>query len=106
MTTGWPADGDKFPVRTVAVYRIRYFVCCDLFIRFPYKYIKGVVAKLGVWVDRTRGVNRIKDGELHIFGFLGLRQFFIFTVCKRTRMFAFQMKSKVFFIQSKKWVNS
>ena len=29
-----------------------------------------------------------------------------FTVCKCTRMFTFEMKSKVFFIQSKKWVNS
>ena len=38
--------------------------------------------------------------------FLGIRQFFIFTVSKRTRMFVLQMKSKVFFIQSKKWVNS
>ena len=42
----------------------------------------------------------------HIFGFLGVRQFFIFTVSKRTRMFVLQVKSKVFFIQSKKWVNS
>ena len=38
----------------------------------------------------------------HIFGFLGVRQFLIFTVSKRTRMFVLQMKSKVFFIQSKK----
>ena len=42
----------------------------------------------------------------HIFGFLGVRQFFIFTVGKRTRMFVVLMESKVFFIQSKKWVNS
>ena len=74
MTTGWSADGDKFPVRTVAIYRIRYFVCCDLYIRFPYKYIKGVVAKLGVWVDRTRGVNRIKDGELHSLDSLNINE--------------------------------
>ena len=40
------------------------------------------------------------------FEFFGVRQFFIFTVGKRTRMFVLQMKSKVFFIQSKKWVNS
>ena len=40
------------------------------------------------------------------FRILGVRQFFIFTVCKCTRMFTFEMKSKVFFIQSKKWVNS
>ena len=34
------------------------------------------------------------------------RQFFIFTVSKRTSMFVQQMKSKVFFIQSQKWVIS
>ena len=28
----------------------------------------------------------------HIFGFFGVRQFFISTVSKRTRMFALQMK--------------
>ena len=39
---------------------------------------------------------------LHIFGFLGVRQFFLFTVIKRTRMFVLQLKNKVFFIQSKK----
>ena len=33
-------------------------------------------------------------------------QFFIFTVSKRTRMFVLYMKSKVFFIQDKKCVNS
>jgi len=37
----------------------------------------------------------------HIFGFYGVRQFFIFTVSKRTRMFVRQMKSKVLFVQSK-----
>ena len=31
----------------------------------------------------------------HIFGFLGVRQFFIFTVSKRTGMFVPQMESKV-----------
>ena len=31
-----------------------------------------------------------------IFGFFGVRQFFIFTVSKRTRMFVLEMKSKVF----------
>ena len=31
---------------------------------------------------------------------------FIFTVSKSTRMFVLQEKSKVFFIQFKKWVNS
>ena len=38
----------------------------------------------------------------HIFGFFGVRQFFIFTVSKRTRMFVLQMKSKEFFINLKK----
>ena len=37
----------------------------------------------------------------HIFGLYGIRQFLIFTVSKRTRMFVLQMKSKVLFIQSK-----
>ena len=32
----------------------------------------------------------------HIFGFLGVRQFFIFTVSKPTRMFVLQMKRKCF----------
>ena len=31
--------------------------------------------------------------------FFGVKQFFIFTVSKRTRMFVLQMESKVFFIQ-------
>ena len=40
---------------------------------------------------------------LHIFGCFGARhEFFIFMVSKRTRMFALQVKSKVFFIQFKK----
>ena len=34
----------------------------------------------------------------HIFGFFEVRQFFIFTVSKRTRMFELQRKSEVFFI--------
>ena len=37
----------------------------------------------------------------HFFGLLGVRLFFIFTVSKRTRMFAPQTESKVVFIQSK-----
>ena len=37
----------------------------------------------------------------HIFGFFGVRLFFIFTVSKGTRMFVLQMKSKVLLIQSK-----
>ena len=42
----------------------------------------------------------------HVFGFFGVRQFFIFTVSKRIGMFEMQMKSLVFVIQAKKWVNS
>ena len=38
-------------------------------------------------------------------GFLGVREFFIVTVSKRTIIFVLQMKSKVFFIQFKKWAN-
>ena len=37
--------------------------------------------------------------ESRIFGFWGVRQFFIFTVSKRTRMFVPQMKSEVLFVQ-------
>ena len=37
-----------------------------------------------------------------IFGFWGVRQFFIFLVSKRTRMFVLQVYSKVFFIKFKK----
>lgn len=40
------------------------------------------------------------------FGFLVVRQFFIFTASKRARMFVLQSKSKAFFIQLRKWVNS
>ena len=35
------------------------------------------------------------------FVIFGVRQFFIFTVSKRTRMFVLYVKSKVFFIQYK-----
>ena len=42
----------------------------------------------------------------HIFVFWGVRQFFLLTVSKRTRIFVVQMKSEVFYIQSKKWANS
>ena len=41
------------------------------------------------------------EWRLHIFGFWGVRQFFIFTVNKHTRTFVLQMKNKVLFIQSK-----
>ena len=43
---------------------------------------------LADWIEYNgvsfNGVTRM---GLHIFGFLGVRQFFIFTVSKRTRMF-------------------
>ena len=46
--------------------------------------------------------NRVIKMGSHIFEFFGVRQFFIFTVSKRNRMFVLQTKSKVFFFQSKK----
>ena len=44
----------------------------------------------------------------HTFWDFWVRQFFVFTVSKRTKMFVPQMKktSKVFFSQFKEWVNS
>ena len=56
--------------------------------------------------DGGRIFNRVTRIGSHIFGFLGVRQFFVLKVSKRTRMFVLYMKSKVFFIQDKKWVNS
>ena len=50
----------------------------------------------------TTGLTIIRS---HIFRFLRVRQF-IFTVSKHSRMFVLQKESEVFFIQSKKWVNS
>ena len=47
-----------------------------------------------------------QNGAAH-FRIFGVRELFIFTVSKRTRIFVLQVKSKVFFIQFiKKWVNS
>ena len=43
------------------------------------------------------------NGVAH-FRISGVRPFFIFPVSKSTRMFVLHMKSKVFFIQSTKWV--
>ena len=40
------------------------------------------------------------------FSDVWVRKFFIFTASKRTRMFLLLVKSKVFFIHFKKWVNS
>ena len=42
----------------------------------------------------------------HIFGFLEVRLFVIFTVSKRTRMFLLQTESKVVSFNLKKWVIS
>ena len=61
------------------------------------------------WIDYNGvvfSIELLEWGRMHIFDFLGVRQFFMFTVSKRTRMFVLPMKSEVFFIQSKKWVNS
>ena len=62
---------------------------------------------LHVWIDYNGvefSIELLEWGRT--FGFFGVRQVFIFMVSKRTRMFVLQMKSKVFFIQSKKWVSS
>ena len=40
------------------------------------------------------------------FWILGVRKFFTFTVSKRARMILLSVKSKLFFIQFKKWVSS
>ena len=67
----------------------------------PYKRLMGMCHWLGSHF--TTGLTIMGS---HIFGFFGVRQFCILMVSKRTRMFVLQMKSKVFFIQSKKWVTS
>ena len=48
------------------------------------------------WIDYT--------GVAH-FRIFGVRKFFIFTVSELTKIFVL-VKSKVFFIHFKKWVNS
>ena len=40
------------------------------------------------------------------FRIFWVKQFFIFSVNKRTRIFVLAVKDKVFFIPFKKWVNS
>ena len=79
----------------------------------PYEALMGTCRWMGShfhdWINYNNGLAfsiEFTRMGLHIFGFWGVRQLFMFTVTKRTRMFALQMKSKVFFIQSKKWVNS
>ena len=60
------------------------------------------------WIDYTGVAFSIELLECSrtFSDFGGVRQFFIFTVSKRTRMFVPQMKSEVLFVQCKKWVNS
>ena len=50
------------------------------------------------WIDYNRVAHFRIFGDKTVLHICGYR--------KRTRMFVLQMKSKVFFIQSKKWVNS
>ena len=60
------------------------------------------------WSDYDGVAFSLKWGRT--FGFFGGRQFLLFLVSNLLltyqNMFVLQIKSKVFFIQSKKWVNS
>ena len=60
------------------------------------------------WIDYTGVAFSIEllEWSRTFSDFGGVRQFFIFTVSKRTRMFVPQMKSEVLFVQCKKWVSS
>ena len=78
----------------------------------PYKRPMGMGRWMGWhfhdWIDYN-GVafsTELLEWGRTFSDFLGVRQFFPFTVRKRTRMFVQHMKSKVFFIQYKKWANS
>ena len=78
----------------------------------PYKRPMGMGRWMGWhfhdWIDYN-GVafsTELLEWGRTFSDFWGVRQFFTFTVSKRTRMFVQQMKSKVFFIQYKKWANS
>ena len=51
------------------------------------------------WIDYNGVAFSIESSR--VAHFLWVRQFFIFTGSKPTRIFVLQMKSKVFFIQSK-----
>ena len=69
----------------------------------PYKRLMEMCHRMGShfhdWIDYNGVAFSIESsGVAH---FLWVRQFFIFTGSKRTRIFVLQMKSKVFFIQSK-----
>ena len=77
-----------------------------------YKRLMGMCHWMGShfhdWIDYNGvavSIQFLERGS-HIFGFFGVRQFFIVTVSKLIRMFVPWVKSKVFFIQSKKWVSS
>ena len=50
---------------------------------------------MDVPLDGVAFTTRLTIRGSQIFGFWGVRQFFIFLVSKRTRMFVLQVKSKV-----------
>ena len=68
-----------------------------------YKKLMGTCRWMGShfhdWIDHNGVAFSIVTG-------FWARNVFIFTVSKRTRMIVLQVKSTVFFIQFKKWVNS
>ena len=60
----------------------------------PYTRLMGMCCWMGShfhnWIDYNGvafSIVRVTRMGSHIFGFFGVRQFFIFTVSKRTRMF-------------------
>ena len=80
---------DTYPYFSFFMTCYRYMI---FFVRLsggvlPYKRLMGMCRWMGShfhdWIDYN-GVTRMGS---HIFAFLGVRQFFIFTVSKRTRMF-------------------
>ena len=96
----------------------RKYGALKLAIRFPpggglpYKRLRGMYRWTGShfydWINYN-GVafsTELLEWGRTFSDLLGVRPFFIFTVSKRTSMSVLQMKSKMFFIQSKKWVNS
>ena len=68
----------------------------------PYKRLMGMChwmrSHFDEWIDCNEVAFSMK--------LLEWGRSFLFSVSKPTRMFVLQMKSKLFFIQSKKWVNS
>ena len=72
----------------------------------PHKRLTGGCRGMGShfhdWIDYNGVAFSIELLEWGCtFSDFGVRQFFIFTVSKRTRMFVLYVKSKVFFIQYK-----